>query len=298
MPDSLIVARIAKHWNACWREAGKAKFADNSRATTGRPRKTPSWTAITAMRRAGSSSPMSGCAPWARTASRNRPPAFRTARSSAPSGFIRDGKFGTKDGKANFMATKWRGLEAPGKQAEKDKLPFLINNGRTNMSGRSVYLDQHNDFVMDRLPLSVHPDEPGGHGRTQAASPAIWSRSITTTARRRRWSSRRRRRSRSRPSCCSPTPTACRATWSSQGCERTDHPELQADLGQHPQASGRSRRRASSELQVIRLRGRIASRVIRSHNRARVRPAQAGLFFACPGAITSTARLPTCYAGA
>ena len=54
----------------------------SSRASTGRPRKTPSWTAITPMRRAASSSPMNGCAPWGLTASRSRRPASRTASSS------------------------------------------------------------------------------------------------------------------------------------------------------------------------------------------------------------------------
>ena len=29
-----------------------------------------------------------------------------------------DGKFNSKDGKATFMATEWRGLQAPGKEAE------------------------------------------------------------------------------------------------------------------------------------------------------------------------------------
>ena len=43
-----------------------------------------------------------------------------------------DGKFGTEDGKAQFMATQWRGLQAPGKQEQKDKFAFLINNGRAN----------------------------------------------------------------------------------------------------------------------------------------------------------------------
>ena len=48
----------------------------SSRASTGRPRRTRSWTATTPTRRAGSSSPTSGCGPWAPTASRSRPPAF------------------------------------------------------------------------------------------------------------------------------------------------------------------------------------------------------------------------------
>ena len=63
-----------------------------------------------------------------------------------------DGKFNSKDGKATFMETQWRGLQADGKEAEKNKWPFLINNGRTNHVWQNAYLDQQNDFVMDRWP--------------------------------------------------------------------------------------------------------------------------------------------------
>ena len=72
-----------------------------------------------------------------------------------------DGKFG-KDGKAKFMATQWRGLEAPGKQEQKDKFAYLINNGRANAVWQSIYLDQQNEYVMDRWPypyLQIHPDD-------------------------------------------------------------------------------------------------------------------------------------------
>ena len=71
-----------------------------------------------------------------------------------------DGKF--KEGKAKFMATQWRGLEAPGKQQEKEKFAYLVNNGRANHVWQSIYLDQYNDFVMDRWPLpflELHPDD-------------------------------------------------------------------------------------------------------------------------------------------
>ena len=53
------------------------------------------------------------------------------------------------------METTWRGLQAPGKQAEKDKWPFLINNGRTNVVWQNAYLDQNNEFVMDRMPYPL-----------------------------------------------------------------------------------------------------------------------------------------------
>ncbi|CAM5325939.1 Arsenite oxidase subunit AioA [Aquamicrobium terrae] len=73
-----------------------------------------------------------------------------------------DGKFGTSDGKARFMKAEWRGLQAPGKQEQKDKYAFLINNGRANQVWQSAYLDIENDFVMDRWPfpfIEMHPDD-------------------------------------------------------------------------------------------------------------------------------------------
>ena len=47
MPDCLIAARIAQALERVLREQGKARSPTSSRASTGRPRKTPSWTAIT-----------------------------------------------------------------------------------------------------------------------------------------------------------------------------------------------------------------------------------------------------------
>jgi arsenite oxidase large subunit len=64
-----------------------------------------------------------------------------------------DGKFNKPDGKAVFAVAEWRGLQAAGKQAEKDKFAFLINNGRANHVWQSAYLDQFNEFAMDRFPL-------------------------------------------------------------------------------------------------------------------------------------------------
>ena len=60
------------------------------------------------------------------------------------------------------METKWRGLQAPGKEAEMKKWPFLINNGRTNIVWQNAYLDQDNEFVMDRFPypfIQMNPQD-------------------------------------------------------------------------------------------------------------------------------------------
>jgi arsenite oxidase large subunit len=41
-----------------------------------------------------------------------------------------DGKFNKPDGRAVFTATQWLGLQAEGKEAEKNKSTFLVNNAR------------------------------------------------------------------------------------------------------------------------------------------------------------------------
>jgi arsenite oxidase large subunit len=73
-----------------------------------------------------------------------------------------DGKFNRPDGKAQFMETQWRGLQAPGKEDEMKKWPFLINNGRTNHVWQSAYLDQQNELVTDRWPypfIQMNPQD-------------------------------------------------------------------------------------------------------------------------------------------
>ncbi|MEP3278584.1 MAG: arsenate reductase (azurin) large subunit [Stappiaceae bacterium] len=73
-----------------------------------------------------------------------------------------DGKFGAADGKARFCAGAWRGLQAPGKEAQKNKFAYLINNGRSNINWQNMFLDQDNDFVSDRYPfpfIEMHPDD-------------------------------------------------------------------------------------------------------------------------------------------
>jgi arsenite oxidase large subunit len=89
-------------------------------------------------------------------------PAADVARIIGTKRLYTDGKFNAKDGKATFMETKWRGLQAQGKEAEKNKWPFLINNGRTNHVWQSAYLDVENELVMDRWPypfIEMNPQD-------------------------------------------------------------------------------------------------------------------------------------------
>jgi arsenite oxidase large subunit len=154
LPDSLIVARIAQALERSWRAAGKPEIADkfkgyawqteedafmdgyNKNADGGQH---VTYERLRAMGTNGFQEPAIG---------------YQDGKIIGTKRLFTDGKFKTPDGKAKFAATVWRGLEAPGKQAEKEKFRFLINNGRSNQVWQSVYLDQHNDFVWDRFPFA------------------------------------------------------------------------------------------------------------------------------------------------
>ena len=150
-PDCMIAAELAQALERSWRAAGKNDVADKFKGYD--------W-------KTEEDAFMDG---YHQHADGGKFVTYERLRAMGTNGFqepavdFKDGKIiGTKrlyadgnfkEGKAKFMATKWRGLQAEGKEAEKDKFPFLINNGRANHVWQSVYLDQNNDFVMDRIPL-------------------------------------------------------------------------------------------------------------------------------------------------
>ena len=77
-----------------------------------------------------------------------------------------DGKFDTKDGKAEFKPAPWNGLPKPVAD-QKAKHKFWINNGRANEVWQTAYHDQYNAFVSDRYPLAyleMNPQDAGSLG--------------------------------------------------------------------------------------------------------------------------------------
>jgi arsenite oxidase large subunit len=163
MPDCLIAARIANHLERAFREAGNAEkaalfegqfdwqteedaFMDGYHANA-HGGEHVTYDRLRAMGTNGFQEPAVG---------------LEGGRIVGTKRLYTDGKFGTDDGRAHFMATEWRGLQAPGKQQEKEKFRFLINNGRANQVWQSAYLDKENEFVMDRWPypfIEMHPDD-------------------------------------------------------------------------------------------------------------------------------------------
>ena len=162
LPDSLIVAKIAQGLERSWRNAGKPEVAEKFKGYDWRTEedafmdgyhqnadggKHVTYERLRAMGTNGFQEPATG---------------FQDGKIIGTKRLFADGKFKTPGGKAKFASAAWRGLSVPGKQAEKDRYPFLINNGRSNQVWQSVYLDQHNDFVWDRMPfayLQIHPQD-------------------------------------------------------------------------------------------------------------------------------------------
>ncbi|ODT19582.1 MAG: arsenite oxidase large subunit [Kaistia sp. SCN 65-12] len=162
LPDCIIAARIANNLERVFREAGNDTYADQFKGFDWQTEEDAfmdgyhqnagggefvTYERLRAMGTNGFQEPATG---------------FEDGKIVGTKRLYTDGKFGGKDGKATFMATEWRGLQAEGKQAEKDKWPFLINNGRANHVWQSAYLDQEEELVQDRFPypyIEMNPDD-------------------------------------------------------------------------------------------------------------------------------------------
>ena len=179
MPDCLIAARLASHMERVLREQGKAKQADQFKGFDWKTEEDAfmdgyhghekggqfvTYERLRAMGTNGFQEPAVDyqAGPSGESSRGTLPAPSEGGKIIGTKRLYTDGKFSTKDGKATFMETKWRGLQAPGKEAESKKWPFLINNGRTNVVWQNAYLDQDNEFVMDRFPypfIQMNPQD-------------------------------------------------------------------------------------------------------------------------------------------
>jgi arsenite oxidase large subunit len=162
LPDSLIVAKIAQAMERSWRAAGKNDVADKFRGYDWKTEEDAFMDGYHAHADGGAFVTYERLRAMGTNGFQEPATEFQDGKIIGTKRFYEDGKFKTPDGKAKFAQTQWRGLQAPGKQQEKDKYPFLVNNGRANHVWQSVYLDQHDAFVWDRLPfafLQMHPQD-------------------------------------------------------------------------------------------------------------------------------------------
>ncbi|MGZ5881590.1 MAG: arsenate reductase (azurin) large subunit [Xanthobacteraceae bacterium] len=162
MADCLIAARIANHMERVLREQGKAQQADAFKGFDWKTEEDAFMDGYAKHEKGGEFVTYARLRAMGTNGFQEPAVDFKDGKIIGTKRLYADGKFGGKDGKATFMETKWRGLQAPGKEAEKNKWPFLINNGRTNIVWQSAYLDQDNEFVMDRFPypfIQMNPQD-------------------------------------------------------------------------------------------------------------------------------------------
>jgi arsenite oxidase large subunit len=152
-PDCIIAAEIAQALEKSWRAAGKSDIADKFKGYDWKTEEDAFMDGYHQHAGGGEFVTYERLRAMGTNGFQEPATAFKDGKIVGTKRLYADGKFGGKDGKATFMATQWRGLQAEGKQQEKDKFPFLVNNGRTNHVWQSAYLDQQNDFVMERWPL-------------------------------------------------------------------------------------------------------------------------------------------------
>ncbi|HFD15549.1 MAG TPA: arsenate reductase (azurin) large subunit [Rhodospirillales bacterium] len=178
MPDCLIAARIANHMERVFREdgdMGRAKqfqgfdwkteedaFMDgyHQHATGGEH---VTYERLVAMGTDGFQEPAVG---------------YEDGKIIGTPRLYTDGRFSTPDGKARFMVTKWRGLQAPGKEEQKKRYEFLVNNGRTNQVWQSAYYDEDNEFVQDRWPypfIEMNPEDMAELGVEEGDLVEVWN---------------------------------------------------------------------------------------------------------------------------
>jgi arsenite oxidase large subunit len=152
MPDSLIAARIANNMERVLREQGKGQYADQFKGFDWKTEEDAFMDGYHNHEKGGQFVTYERLRAMGTNGFQEPATDFKDGKIVGTKRLFADGKFGTKDGKAKFMETQWRGLQAPGKEDERKKWPFLVNNGRANIVWQSAYLDQDNEFVMDRMP--------------------------------------------------------------------------------------------------------------------------------------------------
>jgi arsenite oxidase large subunit len=162
MPDCLIAARIANHMERVLREMGEAAYADQFKGFDWRTEEDAFMDGYHANAHGGEHVTYERLRAMGTNGFQEPAVGFEDGKIVGTPRLYTDGVFSTDDGRARFMDAPWRGLQAPGKEEQKSRYRFLINNGRTNHVWQSAYLDVDNDLVMDRWPypfIEMHPDD-------------------------------------------------------------------------------------------------------------------------------------------
>src|SRR5437016_2797259 len=132
MADCLIAARIANHMERVLREQGKAKYADQFKGFDWKTEEDAFMDGYHNHEKGGEFVTYERLRAMGTNGFQEPAVDYREGKIIGTKRLFADGKFNSKDSKAIFMETKWRGLQAAGKEAEMKKWPYLINHGRTH----------------------------------------------------------------------------------------------------------------------------------------------------------------------
>ncbi|QFI69860.1 arsenate reductase (azurin) large subunit [Sinorhizobium alkalisoli] len=162
MPDCLIAARLANNLERVFRETGKGDVADMFKGFDWQTEEDAFMDGYAKNAKGGEFVTYERLRAMGTNGFQEPATAFADGKIVGTQRLYEDGVFSTDDGKARFMDAPWRGLQASGKEEEKAKWPFLINNGRTNHVWQSAYLDQQEELVVDRWPypfIEINPED-------------------------------------------------------------------------------------------------------------------------------------------
>ncbi|PSJ53209.1 arsenate reductase (azurin) large subunit [Pseudaminobacter soli (ex Li et al. 2025)] len=185
MPDCLIAARIANHMQRIFNELGKPEVAAKFDGFDWQTEEDAFMDGYHQHEKGGEHVTYERLRAMGTNGFQEPAVGLKEGKIVGTQRLYADGKFSTPDGRARFMHAEWRGLQAPGKQEQKDKYAFLINNGRTNHVWQSLYLDVQNELVMDRWPypfIEMHPDDMAKIGVGQGDLVEVYNDSGSTQA--------------------------------------------------------------------------------------------------------------------
>ena len=162
MPDCLIAARLANRMEAVLREMGEDAYADQFGGFDWETEEDAFMDGYHLNASGGEHVTYERLREAGTNGFQEPATGYEEGRIVGTKRLYEDGRFSTEDGRARFMRTEWRGLQAPGKEAQRERHRYLVNNGRANLVWQSAYLDTANELVMNRWPypfIEMHPDD-------------------------------------------------------------------------------------------------------------------------------------------
>ncbi|MGA7328932.1 MAG: arsenate reductase (azurin) large subunit [Rhodomicrobium sp.] len=185
MPDCLIAARIANHMERVLRALGDGKRADKFKGFEWKTEEDAFMDGYHGHEKGGQFVTYERLRAMGANGFQEPATEFKDGKIAGTKRLFADGKFNSKDGKATFKEAQWRGLQAPGKEAQKKKFKFLINNGRANHVWQSAYLDVDEELVMDRWPypyIQMNPDDMAALGLKEGDLVEVYNDAGSTQA--------------------------------------------------------------------------------------------------------------------